>query len=153
MDDDRRTPDGDMAEPTGQQPLPTRAPSAARPAGPPRARLTDHPVLDFHIHPCVAELLGPSAHAYISRANPEAYAQIDCLADARATVDYLHSQGVDQAVVLAEEAPVTGGVTSSEWVLEWTADVPELHAFVCLNPFTDADLVERLDGLIARGGA
>ena len=120
-----------------------------RPAG---QRLTDHPVLDFHIHPCVADLLGPSAHAYISRANPDAYARIECLADARATVDYLHEQGVDQAVVLAEEAPVTDGVTTSEWVLEWTADVPELHAFVCLNPFTDSDLVERLDSLVARGG-
>jgi uncharacterized protein len=123
--------------------------TAPQPTG---GRLTDHPVLDFHIHPCIAELLGPSAHAYISRANPDAYAQIDCLADARATVDYLRGQGVDQAVVLAEESPVTDGVTSSEWVLDWTADIPELHAFVCLNPFTDADLVERLDGLIERGG-
>ncbi|MCL4368997.1 MAG: amidohydrolase, partial [Actinobacteria bacterium] len=122
--------------------------TAARAAG----HLTDHPVLDIHIHPCVAELLGPSAHAYIARANPDAYAQIDCLADARATVDYLRAQGVDQAVVLAEEAPVTDGVTTSEWVLEWTAGVPELHAFVCLNPFTDADLVERLDDLIAGAG-
>lgn len=111
----------------------------------------DHPVLDMHTHPVVPDVWLPAITAYVARANPAALAEPDRLGQARAMYARLAEQGVDHAVVLAEEAPVTTGMVTSEWVLEFTSGVEELHAFVCLNPLLDGDLVARLERLRTQG--
>jgi predicted TIM-barrel fold metal-dependent hydrolase len=63
----------------------------------------------------------------------------------------LHAQGVDQAVVLAEEAPAVSGMVTSEAMIDYARDTPGLFAFVCPNPFTDNDLAGRLDDLTRYG--
>lgn len=63
----------------------------------------------------------------------------------------LQAEGIDQAVVLAEEAPATSAMVMSESMVDYVRDTPGLYAFVSLNPFLDNDLVARLEVLCKRG--
>ena len=108
-------------------------------------------VLDLHTHPLVPDTWTPAVRQYVERANPEIAARASDLTDPAAMRDVLRAQGVDQAVVLAEEAPLTTGMVTSEYILDFTAEVEGLHAFVSLNPNLDADLVKRLKELRAHG--
>ena len=113
--------------------------------------LLDHPVLDMHTHPVVPDVWLPAITAYVERGNPAALAEPDRLGKAGELRGRLAEQGVDHAVVMAEEAPITTGMVTSEWILDFLAAEPSLHAFVSLNPFLEADLVARLDQLRSYG--
>lgn len=109
------------------------------------------PVLDFHTHV-------PSPHAwtqasidYATSTNPDALARADEFQDPQVLLQALRAEGVDQAVVLAEEAPATSAMVMSESMIDYARDTPGLYAFVSLNPYLDNDLVGRLEELRRRG--
>jgi hypothetical protein len=54
----------------------------------------------------MAEAWLPAMTEYVRRANPSAYERRGLFADPAYLADFLAGQGVDQAVILAEEAPV-----------------------------------------------
>jgi len=108
-------------------------------------------VLDVHTHPVVPDTWTPSVRCHVERANPEVASRASELSSPQVMLKMLHSQGVDQACVLAEETPSTTGMVKSDFVLEFTAELDGLHAFVSLNPYLDSDLVGRLEALRAHG--
>jgi predicted TIM-barrel fold metal-dependent hydrolase len=113
--------------------------------------ISSFPVLDMHVHPPFPQGWTPGTLAYVERANPAVHAQAEAFADPAHLRRVLDAQGIDHAVVLAEEAPETSGMISSESVQDYCARAPRLHPFVSLNPHLESNLVGRLEALRARG--
>lgn len=111
----------------------------------------DHPVLDMHVHTLTPKAWTPGTSAYVLQSNPELHAQADAFEDPAYLRRVLDEAGVDHAVVLAEEAPETSGMVTSEWMLDYCARAPGLHAFVSINPLLDADPLGRLERLREHG--
>ncbi|MCL4554137.1 MAG: amidohydrolase family protein, partial [Actinobacteria bacterium] len=116
-----------------------------------KAQGLTHPVLDIHVHALTPGVWTPGMLAFVEKANPEEDAAADLHADPAHLRRILSGLGVDHAVVLAEEAPVTSGMITSEWVQDYCSGAPGLHPFVSLNPCLGGDPVERLDLLLERG--
>ncbi|MBU2601685.1 MAG: amidohydrolase family protein [Actinobacteria bacterium] len=110
-----------------------------------------HPVLDMHVHTVIARTWTTGTQDYVREANPEAYADSASFEDPAHLWGILAGEGVDHAVVLAEEAPASSGMVTSEFIQDYCADIPTLHPFASLNPAIDEDLVGRLERLLARG--
>ncbi len=105
----------------------------------------------MHVHTLVPHTWTAGAQDYVREANPEAYADSASFADPAHLWGVLAAEGIDHAVVLAEEAPASSGMVTSEFMQDYCADMPTLHPFASLNPTLDDDLVGRLDALLARG--
>lgn len=113
--------------------------------------MTGHPVLDMHTHPLMPGMWSEAAVAYVRGVNPEVAARAEEFDDPRFFRDWLRREGIDHAVVLAEEAPLTSGMITSEMVLDYVRGVEGLHCFVCPNPYLDLHLGKRLDRLVEHG--
>ena len=73
-------------------------------------------VIDFHIHIGRREDWHPWVNDYFSGVNPHLFGNFDAVMNPGGIENYLKEQGVDFAVVLAEDAPLTTGVvTNSLW--------------------------------------
>lgn len=105
----------------------------------------------MHVHTLLAHSWTQGMRDFVRDANPVAYADSASFEHPPHLSEILAGEGVDHAVVLAEEAPETSGMVSSELIQDYCADIPSLHPFACLNPSIDEDLVGRLERLLARG--
>lgn len=109
-------------------------------------------VVDFHVHPVHWQQMTPALEELLSQfwtaeklravqrqcETPEGFAQ------------YLRSQGVDHAVVLAEMTPTTG-LVDNEHVLAMCRDEASLIPFGTLYPGLHRDLAGYLQGLAEQG--
>jgi hypothetical protein len=111
----------------------------------------DHPVLDMHVHPPFPTAYTPEGLSYAMTVNPEGVALLEKLQDPDDFLEYFHGLGVDQVVVLAEEAPLVSGMVMSEDVVDFAARAEGLHAFVSFNPHLTLDPLARLEALRERG--
>ena len=60
--------------------------------------------------------------------------------------------GIDYAVVLAELAPITTGISSNEYVAEFCSKSPRLIPFASINPYTCPKPAEELERLVHEYG-
>jgi predicted TIM-barrel fold metal-dependent hydrolase len=108
------------------------------------------PVIDFHVHPLHYETYQPSARAYIDRmVKGDMDQAMEAMSNAGAMEDMLHENGVDYAVILAEQSPITTGIMSNEAVAELCKGREMLIPFCSVNPAlvtSPADELERLVG-------
>lgn len=109
--------------------------------------VVDHPVLDMHLHTLTPQAWTPGTSAYVLQSNAALHAQAAAFDDPAYLRRILDEAGVDHAVVLAEEAPETSGMVTSEWMLDYCARAPGLHAFISINPLLEPDPVGRLERL------
>ena len=108
------------------------------------------PIIDFHIHPVHYEYYTDGCMDFFKNARPDAnwddihdeYCQPDRF------VNYLRENGVDYGVVLAELCPVTTGICTNEYVLEFCAGQERLIPFASVNPYTTTSSREDLRRLI-----
>lgn len=114
-------------------------------------------VLDFHVHPVEVQEQRPWGRRLYEALAPEITARIKEFDDPAVLRRELADNGVDEAVVLAEAAPLASGWVSNETICAYAAagnaldgETPWLHPFVSFNPYTQTDMVEELDGLLAR---
>ncbi len=114
-------------------------------------------VLDFHVHPVEVEEQRPWSRRLYETLAPEITARIKEFDDPAVLRREFADNGVDEAVVLAEAAPLASGWVTNETICAYAAagnalegETPWLHPFVSFNPFTQTDMVEELDGLLAR---
>ena len=65
----------------------------------------------------------------------------------------LAEAGVDLAVIMAEDAPLTTGLASSEYVSDFCRQTKRLRFFASINPLTRLDAVRQLDHDVKQLGA
>jgi predicted TIM-barrel fold metal-dependent hydrolase len=110
-------------------------------------------VIDFHVHPVNFRWVSDGYRNLLLQSYSEA--ELDRLfrelATAEALSAFLRAQGVDRAVVLAEEAPVTTGVLDNETLLELCRGQDFLIPFGTVNPHLVRDLKVRVRELERQG--
>lgn len=110
-------------------------------------------VIDFHVHPVNFHWISDGYRRYLrqSYCAEELDQLFHELRTAAALTDFLRAQGVDRAVVLAEEAPATTGVLDNDTLLELCAGQDFLIPFGTINPHQVANLGRRVRELWQRG--
>lgn len=69
-----------------------------------------------------------------------------------AFLDLMDECGIDYAVVLAELAPITTGISSNEYMAEFCSKSPRLIPFASINPYTSPKPAEELERLVHEHG-
>jgi len=98
-------------------------------------------VLDFHVHIGRKADWHPWVHELMKNGDPAQYERLDELMEPKALEAFLRGQGIDRAVVLADNSPITTGVVSNEFVADFCKGHDFFIPFCSIHPFDD-DLVK-----------
>ncbi len=108
-------------------------------------------VIDFHIHIGLKEHWHPWVHKYQKSAGSDLYERYDELTDPRHFADYLLSFGIKKAVILPEISPITTGIVSNEYVLEFCQGMDIYLPFCTVNPSMENNLSIKVKDSIKKG--
>lgn len=113
--------------------------------------LKDIKVIDFHIHVGLKEHWHPWVHEYQKSAGSELYERYDELSHPKHFANHLASFGIVRAVILPEISPITTGVVSNEYVLEFCQGMDIYTPFCTVNPSIENNLEEKVKDYIKKG--
>lgn len=108
--------------------------------------------IDFHVHIGKKEHWHPWVNELFERANPELYENFDDIMNPSGLEDYMDTQGVDYAVILAEHSPITTGVVSNAFVQGFCRGKKKFIPFASVDPRTDAQAAASLKRLVEEDG-
>ena len=111
----------------------------------------DLKVIDFHIHIGLKEHWHPWVHEYQKSVGSDIYERYDELTDPRHFADYLLSFGIEKAVILPENCPITTGIVPNEYVLEFCQGIDIFLPFCTVNPSKENDLNRKVKDSIQKG--
>ena len=107
----------------------------------PGGELYRKPRIDFHVHLGVYSHNQPWVTEWLRLSHPDGYEEyIQRYSDPGAFEEFLSSEGVDFACILAELSPVTTGTCSNEQVEEFCKGRRKLIPFCDINPHLHTDL-------------
>jgi len=98
-------------------------------------KLDDLKIIDFHVHIGLKEHWYEWVHAYQKEANSEYYERYDEMTDPERFATYLKSHQIERAVILPEVSPITTGVVSNEYIVEFCKGNDIFLPFCTINPF------------------
>lgn len=93
-------------------------------------------VIDFHIHIGRKEDWYPWVVDYLRNINPSLFQNFNRIMNPDGLEDLLVGEGIDYAVVLAEDSPLTTGVVSNDYVHNFCKDRSMFIPFASINPVT-----------------
>lgn len=96
--------------------------------------MTNLKIIDFHIHVGLKENWHEWVHDYQKEAQSEYYERYEEMIDPRKFAAYLRSRNIEKAVILPEISPITSGVVTNEYVLEFCQDEDIMIPFCTVNP-------------------
>ncbi len=108
-------------------------------------------VIDFHIHIGLKEHWHPWVHEYQKTCGSDLYERYEELTNPRHFADYLASFGIKKAVILPEISPITTGIVSNEYVLEFCQGLDIYLPFCTVNPSMENDLNRKIKDSIQKG--
>ena len=117
------------------------------------------PVIDFHVHVGRSEMWKPWVFEWAvnnlneadRRLGAEHY--LDTIAASRETLEkHLDDCGVDCAVVLAEESPITTGITPNDYVGDFCRGSTRLFPFCSINHYMHVQPGKELERLVTQDG-
>jgi hypothetical protein len=100
--------------------------------------------IDFHVHVGLKEHWHEWVHEYQQSAQSEFYTRYEEMIDPQKFASYLKSHGIVKAVILPEISPITTGVVSNEYVLEFCQDNDIFIPFCTINPFVVSNPAKEL---------
>jgi len=100
--------------------------------------------IDFHVHVGLKEHWHKWVHEYQQSAQSEFYTRYEEMIDPQKFASYLKSHGIVKAVILPEISPITTGVVSNEYVLEFCQDNDIFIPFCTINPFVVSNPAKEL---------
>jgi predicted TIM-barrel fold metal-dependent hydrolase len=109
-------------------------------------------IIDFHIHIGLKEHWHPWVNEHFEAVNPELYKDFDNVMNPAGLANYLKGHGVDRAVILAENSPITTGVVSNEYVWDFCKENPMFIPFASIDPRTDTKPAASLRNLVEEQG-
>lgn len=101
-------------------------------------------VVDFHVHIGSREGWGKNDMDHLKQYNPKVYDRFDEYMTPEGLKRHMASQGVDLAVLLAENSPLQGTNVSDEFVAKFCKGQDCLIGFGSVNPRIDPNPVEKL---------
>ena len=114
-------------------------------------RLEDLKVIDFHIHIGLKEHWHEWVHDFQKAINEELYQRYDELIDPKNFSAYLRSHNIEKAVILPDISPISTGIVSNEYVLEFCQDEEILQPFCTVNPFLVSQPAQEFKKFIEMG--
>jgi predicted TIM-barrel fold metal-dependent hydrolase len=109
-------------------------------------------IIDFHIHIGLPQLWHPWVNEHFERINPDLYKNFEDIMNPKGLEHYLRNQGVDHAVLLAENSPITTGVVSNKFVAEFCEKTEMFIPFASVDPKTEGSPERILRGLVEKLG-
>ncbi len=116
-------------------------------------------VIDFHVHVGRSEMWKPWVFEWaVNNLNEHdrpfgAEHYLDSISANKDTLEkHLDECGVDYAVILAEESPITTGVTPNEYVCDFARGSKRLLPFCSINHYMHADPAKELERLVTVDG-
>jgi len=116
-------------------------------------------IIDFHIHIGRSEMWHPWVLDWaVSNLNEQDRPQgpqriLDTIAASYATLEkHLDECGIDYAVILAEQSPITTGITPNEYVRDFCRGSKRLIPFCSVNPYMVTNPGQALERLITQEG-
>lgn len=97
-------------------------------------RLGSLKIIDFHIHIGRKEHWHEWVHEYQKEARTEYYERYEEMIDPERFAAYLKSHNIEKAVILPEISPITTGVVSNEYVMEFCQGRDVFIPFCTVNP-------------------
>jgi predicted TIM-barrel fold metal-dependent hydrolase len=91
-------------------------------------------IIDFHIHIGLPEHWHPWVNEHFKKTNPELYGNFESIMNPDGLEHYLENQGVDHAVILAENSPITTGIVSNEFVRDFCKGKEKFIPFASVDP-------------------
>lgn len=109
-------------------------------------------IIDFHIHIGLKEHWRPWVNEHFKKTNPELYNNFDDIMNPEGLEHYLKRQGLDYAVVLAENSPITTGVVTNEFVHGFCKETVMFIPFASIDPKTEKESADQLKTLVEDDG-
>ncbi len=116
-------------------------------------------IVDFHVHIGRSEMWHPWVFEWaVNYLNDDdrplgAEHVLDTIAASKETLEkHLDQCGVDYAVVLAEESPITTGITPNDYVAEFCRGSQRLIPFCSVNQYMHAQPGKELERLVTQKG-
>jgi predicted TIM-barrel fold metal-dependent hydrolase len=108
-------------------------------------------IIDFHVHIGLKEHWYEWIHAYQKDARSEYYERYEEMIDPKRFAAYLTSHQIEKAVILPEISPITTGVVSNEYVIDFCQGNEIFLPFCTVNPLLVSQPVEELRKYIKMG--
>lgn len=108
-------------------------------------------VIDFHVHVGLKEHWHEWVHDYQKAAQTEFYTRYEEMINPEHFASYLKSHQIEKAVILPEISPITSGVVSNEYVIEFCQSHDLLIPFCTVNPFVLSNPVQEFKTHIMQG--
>jgi hypothetical protein len=93
-------------------------------------------IIDFHIHIGKKDHWHPWVLAYLRNCNPSLFKNFDMIMNPNNLEALLADAGVDYAVILAENSPLTTGVVPNTYVYDFCKNHQKFIPFASINPVT-----------------
>ncbi len=114
-------------------------------------KLEDIKIIDFHVHIGLKEHWHEWIHAYQKKAHSEYYERYEEMIDPKRFADYLKSHQIEKAVILPEISPITTGVVSNEYVIDFCQGNDIFIPFCTVNPLLVSQPAQELRKYIKMG--
>lgn len=110
-------------------------------------------IIDFHVHTARYQSM---TRSYLDLLRRQWGDRLDWMiqtySSPEAFLGLMDEGGIDYAVVLAELAPITTGISDNEYVAEFCSKSPRLIPFASINPYTISRPSEELERLVRDHG-
>ncbi len=112
------------------------------------------PIIDVHIHCLGFEHTTQGYHEYLATTvlGPDVEGQMQRYSRPEALVELLDEAGVDYGVVMAEEAPITPGLLTNEYVADLCRGSKRLIPMASINPYLEQRPAAELTRLVREEG-
>ncbi|MEE9151136.1 MAG: amidohydrolase family protein [Thermoplasmata archaeon] len=109
-------------------------------------------IVDFHVNIGKKEHWHSWVNEHFEKVNPKLYENFEDIMNPEGLAAYLKNQGVDIAVILAENSPITTGVVSNEFVHDFCHGKKMFVPFASIDPKTEDGFAQKLKLLVDQGG-
>ncbi len=110
-------------------------------------------IIDFHVHTAHYQSMTRSYLDLLRRQWGDRFDwMIQTYSSPEAFLGLMDEGGIDYAVILAELAPITTGISDNEYVAEFCSKSPRLIPFASINPYTISRPSEELERLVRDHG-
>lgn len=109
-------------------------------------------IIDFHVHIGQKEHWHPWVNEHFKNTNPKLYENFESIMNPDGLEHHLESEGVDYAVILAENSPITTGIVSNEYVRDFCKDKEKFIPFASIDPKIHDNPEVRLKKIVTEWG-
>ena len=102
-------------------------------------------IIDFHIHIGKKEYWHPWVIDYLRNINPYLFQNFNKIMNPDGLEEHLVEEGINYAVVLAEDSPLTTGVVPNDYVYNFCKNHKMFIPFASINPVTTKNPEEILE--------